>query len=81
MLDFTRYLIQLYQKHPGAAPAQVSSRAGRSAAREVKDLTWFRPDGQEMTDAGLAEPPGTRVLGLRLAGDAIDEVDDRGNRM
>jgi pullulanase/glycogen debranching enzyme len=47
---------------------------------DVKDLTWFRPDGREMTEADW-QNPGTRAFGLRLAGDAIDEVDDRGGRI
>jgi glycogen operon protein len=46
----------------------------------VKDLTWFRPDGKEMTDEDWGNA-FARCLGLRLAGDAIDEVDDRGNRI
>jgi glycogen operon protein len=44
----------------------------------VKDLSWFRPDGKEISNEdwnnGFA-----RCLGLRLAGDAIAEVDTRGN--
>jgi glycogen operon protein len=43
----------------------------------VKDLAWFRPDGQEMTDEEWQNSLG-RCLGLRLAGDAIEEVDDMG---
>jgi glycogen operon protein len=46
----------------------------------VKDLTWFRPDGQEMHEEDWTNPE-TRALGLRLAGEAIDEVDERGNRI
>ena len=50
----------------------------RIRGSEVKDLAWFRPDGKEMTDEdwnnGFA-----RCLGLRLAGEALDEVDDRGH--
>ena len=53
---------------------------GRAIYSDVKDLTWFRPDGREMTEAdwnnGL-----TRCFGLRLAGDAIEEVSDRGERI
>ena len=37
---------------------------------EVKDLTWFRCDGGEMTPDDWTNPI-TRCLGLRLAGDAI----------
>jgi glycogen operon protein len=52
----------------------------RIRGSEVKDLAWFRSDGKEMTDEdwnnGFA-----RSLGIRLAGDAIEEVDDRGHRI
>jgi glycogen operon protein len=43
----------------------------------VKDLAWFRPDGHEMTDEEW-QNSFSRCLGLRLAGDAIEEVDDLG---
>ena len=43
----------------------------------VKDLAWFRPDGHEMTDEEWQNNHG-RCLGLRLGGDAIEEVDDLG---
>jgi glycogen operon protein len=53
---------------------------GRAIYSEVKDLTWVRPDGREMTpddwNNGL-----TRCLGLRLGGDTIEDVDDRGERL
>lgn len=43
----------------------------------MKDISWFRPDGKEMTDddwnAGYA-----KSLTLRLAGDAIVETDEKG---
>jgi glycogen operon protein len=53
---------------------------GRTIYSDVKDLTWFRPDGREMTEADW-QNPGSRAFGLRLAGDAIDEVDDQGERI
>jgi glycogen operon protein len=42
----------------------------------VKDLSWFRPDGKEMSDDDWNV--FTRCLGLRLAGDAIADVDTSG---
>jgi glycogen operon protein len=52
----------------------------RIRGSEVKDLTWFRPDGKEMSDEDWNDP-FARSLGLRLAGDAIEDVDERGNRV
>jgi len=46
----------------------------------VKDLTWFRSDGKEMTQDDWTNPI-TRCLGLRLAGDAIVESDAQGRRI
>jgi hypothetical protein len=44
---------------------------------DVKDIAWLDPSGSEMTDeswhAGFV-----RALGVRLEGNAIDEVDERG---
>jgi glycogen operon protein len=79
LLEFTRLLIALVHRHP------VLRRRGFFHGRkirgsEVKDLTWFRPDGKEMTEEDWNNPFG-HCLGLRLAGDAIAEVDARGNRI
>jgi len=49
----------------------------RVRGAEVKDLTWFRPDGKEMTEEDWTNPL-TRSFGLRLAGDALDELDAHG---
>lgn len=46
----------------------------------VKDLSWFRPDGQEMTEEDW-QKGFVKCLGLRLAGDAIEETDMNGQRI
>ena len=78
LLDFTRQLVRLRRQHPVLRRKQFFY--GRAIYSDVKDLTWFRPDGREMADVDWKNP-GTRALGLRLAGDAIDEVDERGERI
>ena len=45
----------------------------------VKDLTWFAPDGVEMTDEQW-QAPGVKTLGVQFAGDAIEERGPRGER-
>ena len=44
---------------------------------DIKDISFFDPDGKEMSDeawnAGFV-----KCLGVRLAGDMINEVDERG---
>ena len=49
----------------------VTSHAG------LKDLTWLRPDGTEMTQAAW-DAGDTHVLGMLVNGRATDETDDRG---
>jgi glycogen operon protein len=79
LLEFTRLLIRLFHHHP-VLRRRVFFQGRTIRGSEVKDLAWFRPDGKEMTDDdwnnGFA-----RCLGLRLAGDAIEETDARGDRI
>jgi isoamylase len=79
LLEFTRSMIKFFHEHP------VLRRRQFFQGREIrglgmKDLTWIRPDGQEIT-AEDWENGETRCFGLSLAGDAIDETDERGNRI
>jgi isoamylase len=79
LLEFTRALVELFRQHPIFRRRKFfQGRKIRSSG--VKDLTWFRPDGQEMSDEDWQEEY-CRCLGLRLAGDAIEEVDQQGNRI
>jgi glycogen operon protein len=70
LLDYTRFLTTLFRKHH-------SLRRGKSFhGREIrndktKDLSWLRPDGQEMTDEDWSNPE-THSIGELLAGDAIE---------
>jgi len=78
LLAFARRMIALRRAHPVFRRRQFM-QGRRLRGSGVKDLAWFRPDGQEMSD----EDWGTyvRCFGMRLAGDAIDEVDDAGGRI
>jgi glycogen operon protein len=49
---------------------------GRSI-RGVQDVAWLSADGQEMTDEAW-NADGTKSLGVLLAGDGIEEVDEVG---
>jgi glycogen operon protein len=79
LLEFTRFVIQLFHHH-SVLRRRKFFQGRRIRGSEVKDLAWFRPDGKEMTDEDWNNPQA-RCLGIRLAGDAIDEVDARGNRI
>jgi glycogen operon protein len=76
-LDFTSRLIAIRREQPVLRRRRFfRGRAVRGA--EVKDIAWLDPSGNEMTDeswnAGFV-----RCLGVRLEGNAIDEVDERGH--
>jgi glycogen operon protein len=79
LLAFTRRLIALRRAHPVFRRRQFF--AGRRIwGSEVKDLSWFRPDGKEITEENWRDPLARRIA-LRLAGDAIAEVDVRGEQI
>jgi glycogen operon protein len=42
----------------------------------VADVSWFKPDGSELANGEWEEP--AKCLGCRLAGDLIEETDERG---
>jgi glycogen operon protein len=79
LLEFTRAVIKVFHDHP-VLRRRKFSQGRHIRGSEVKDLAWFRPDGKEMTDEDWNNPL-VRCLGLRLAGDAMEEVDARGNRV
>ncbi|MGZ8512338.1 MAG: glycogen debranching protein GlgX, partial [Candidatus Limnocylindria bacterium] len=76
LLEFTRGLIGLFRQHPVLRRRRFFQGRQIRGSR-VKDLTWYAPDGSEMTDAAW-QAPGVRTLGVQFAGDAIDERGPRG---
>lgn len=78
-LDFVASVITLKQQQPVLhRPKFFQGRAIRGT--DVKDIMWLDHSGQEMTDEGW-NAGFVRAMGMRLAGDAIDEVDERGERL
>src|SRR5262249_45641838 len=47
---------------------------------ELKDIAWFRPDGNEMTPRDW-QLPFVRALGMLLGGDAIPSLGPQGERI
>jgi glycogen operon protein len=75
LLAFTQRLIALRREHPELHRRKFFH--GRpECAGGMKDLTWLRPDGQEMGEADWAGP--ARALGFRLCGLAMADVNERG---
>jgi glycogen operon protein len=76
LFAFARRLIQLRREQPVLHRRQFF-QGRRIRGSEIKDIAWFRPDGHEMTDQDWQDEHA-RSLGVRLAGDAIQEKDYRG---
>jgi glycogen operon protein len=79
LLDFIRRLIAFRKEHP-VLRRRKFFQGRRIRGAEVKDLAWFDPRGLEMTDE-MWNAHHVRCLGVRLSGDAIDELDERGERI
>jgi glycogen operon protein len=70
LLELTRRLIELRKKHPiFRRPKFLQGRRIRGA--EVKDVMWFNPGGNEMSDEEWASP-FVRCVGMLLCGDIGD---------
>ena len=76
LLDFTRRVIAVRHANP-VLRRRTFFRGRPIGAAGVKDLTWLRPDGREMTDADWHDG-ARRVIGMLISGEAADETDDRG---
>jgi glycogen operon protein len=79
VLEFTQRTIRLWREHPVLQRRKFfQGRPLRGS--EVKDIAWFESSGQEMSDAAW-NAPFARCLGIRMAGDAVDDVDEVGRRI
>ena len=79
LLEFTRRLIHLFHTHP-VLRRRKFFQGRQIRGGETKDIAWLRSDGQEMTEADWKNEQ-LRTLGVTLSGDAIDELDERGQRI
>jgi len=78
-LEFTRRLIRVWRDHP-VLRRRKFFQGRRIRGADVSDIAWIDPSGREMTDETW-NSPDVRCLGVRLNGDAIDEVNERGERI
>ena len=75
-LEFVRRAMRVWRAQPVLHRRRFFH--GRSIrGTGVKDISWFRPDGAEMTDDEWEDPHCT-CLGMRMAGDQMDEIDEQG---
>jgi isoamylase len=76
LLAFTRRLVALRRRHPSLRRRKFFQ--GRAIyGGDVRDIIWYRPDGQEMRPREWASA-WSRALAFRLEGDAIGERDPLG---
>ena len=79
LLEFTRNLIHFRRASP-VLKRRKFLQGRRIRGSEIKDISWFSPVGREMTDEEW-NSDYVRCLGVRLAGDAMMERDQRGHAM
>jgi glycogen operon protein len=78
-LEFVRSIVHIWKEQPVFQRRKFfQGRAIRGS--DIKDISWIATDGKEMSDedwnAGFV-----RTLGVRLAGDLIGVVDERGEAL
>ena len=76
LLNFVKHLIAIKKDHP-VFHRRRFFQGKHIKDSEVKDIAWFANDGKEMSEEDWDK--GLLTLGIRLAGDAIEEMDDLGN--
>jgi glycogen operon protein len=75
-LEFVRLLGQIRQEQPVFHRRRFLQ--GRPIRGEgIKDVSWFAPGGQEMSDTDW-HGGSAHCVGMRLAGDQIGEMDEHG---
>ena len=74
-LDFVRQVARIWKEQPVFQRRKFFQ--GRPIrGNEIKDLSWFGPDGQEMSDEAW-DAGYVKCLGVRLAGDEIRQLNER----
>ena len=75
LLEFAAFVIEQRKRH-AVFHRRRFFQGRRIRGSEVKDIAWFSSTGKEMTDDEWNM--GFQTLGIRLAGDAIEEMDPQG---
>ena len=76
LLAFVGRVVRFRRDHPVLRRRRFLYGTSSGGRDRTGDVTWFGPDGREM--AGEGWRGAAKCLGMRLAGDAIDETDDCG---
>src|SRR5262245_25033555 len=78
-LDFVRRATETWRSNP-VFQRRKFFQGRRIRGQGVTDISWFGPDGKDMDDAAWAAR-FVKCLGVRLAGDLIGDVDERGEKI
>jgi glycogen operon protein len=76
LFDFAQRVVALRHAQPVLRRRKFFS-GGYVRNSGLKDIVWFRPDGQEMTQEDWHHP-SAHSLGMMLGGDAIPTLDEQG---
>ncbi len=76
LLEFTRRLMHIRKRHPSLRRRQFF-RGRRIRGADVKDITWLRNDGHEMSDPEW-DAAWVRSIGMRLDGRTLAELGEDG---
>ena len=76
-LDFTKQMTALWHAHP-VLRRRNFFLGRRIPGAGIKDVAWLTHDGEEISDH-LWHGGQLRALGMRLNGESIDEMDERGH--
>ncbi|MEX2495284.1 MAG: glycogen debranching protein GlgX [Woeseia sp.] len=79
LLAFVRRLIELRKSHPVFRRRRFFQGQAIKGA-SVKDILWLNPEATEMTEEEW-DSSFAKTLGMLLAGEGIEELDVRGNRI
>ncbi len=77
LLNFARRMIDIRKHNPVLQRRKFFQ--GRSIlGKDLKDIAWYKPEGDEMDDQAWNEP-SCRSLGVLLSGPDVADVDEDGN--
>jgi len=79
LLTFVQRIVHLRKRHPVFRRRRFFQGRPIKGAN-VKDVLWLKPGGEEMNDEDWRNP-GVRCLGMFLAGQGLDETDERGRKL
>jgi glycogen operon protein len=78
-LDYVRRVIRIWQEEPVLQRRKfLQGRPIRGS--DTRDVLWLEPTGKQMTNKAWSAP-FVRCLGLLLSGEAIDEVNEYGEKI